>query len=136
MHAQTTVFFITLSPPSLQHLNMAILAILLCLSLGYLVPHQVDAQTGIDPTEGFTSLPLTQSNLAVQRPYDVPVDQRYSFKDGVHTLWVFDTDKPHTPTSATKPRTEIRISVSHLHDSSISTVSRPEIREPGPGLGT
>ncbi|XP_010027728.1 citrate-binding protein [Eucalyptus grandis] len=88
---------------------MIILAILLGLSLAYLMPHQVDAQTQTDPTEGFKSLPLTQSNFAVQRPYDVPVDQRYSFKDGVHKLWVFDTDKPHSTTSETKPRTEIRI---------------------------
>ncbi|KAF8012010.1 hypothetical protein BT93_I0208 [Corymbia citriodora subsp. variegata] len=88
---------------------MRILAILLCLSLGYLVPDQADAQAQIDPTEGFTSLPLTQSNFVVQRPYDVPVDQRYSLEDGVHKLWVLDTDKPHSPTSQTKPRTEIRI---------------------------
>ncbi|XP_030461902.1 citrate-binding protein-like [Syzygium oleosum] len=88
---------------------MRILAILLCLSLGYLVPRQVDAQAQIDPADGFTSLPLNQSNFQVQRPYDVPVDQRYSFEDGVHKLWVFDTDKPHTPTSQTEPRTEIRI---------------------------
>ncbi|KAA8530990.1 hypothetical protein F0562_005720 [Nyssa sinensis] len=63
----------------------------------------------IDPTEGFISLPLNQSNLVIQRPYDVPEDQRYSFVDGVHKLWVFRTDKPHTPTSKTGPRTEIRI---------------------------
>ncbi|MCD7461705.1 hypothetical protein HAX54_046839 [Datura stramonium] len=62
-----------------------------------------------DPTDGFTPIALSQSNFQIQKPYDVPVNQRYSFIDGVHKLWVFNTDKPHTPTSQTKPRTEIRI---------------------------
>ena len=37
---------------------------------------------------------------------------------GVHKLWVFSTDKPHTLTSQTKPRTEIAILVSYakLHN--------------------
>ncbi|PIN17356.1 hypothetical protein CDL12_09978 [Handroanthus impetiginosus] len=55
----------------------------------------------IDPTEGFISQHLNKSNLVIQRPHDVPENQRYSFKSG--------TDKPHTPTSETNPRTEIRI---------------------------
>ncbi|XAR62318.1 hypothetical protein NMG60_11017038 [Bertholletia excelsa] len=63
----------------------------------------------IDPTKGFISLPLNHSNLEIQRPYDVPINQRYSFRQGVHKLWVFKTDKPHTLTSRTNPRTEIRI---------------------------
>ncbi|KAL0448486.1 UNVERIFIED_CONTAM: Citrate-binding protein [Sesamum latifolium] len=58
----------------------------------------------IDPTKGFISQHLNQSNLVIQRPYDVPADERYSFKNGV-----FKTDKPHTPTSKTNPRTEIRV---------------------------
>ncbi|KAI4297041.1 hypothetical protein L6164_036950 [Bauhinia variegata] len=63
----------------------------------------------VDPTQGFTRLPLSNSNFAVQKPYDVPQDQRYSFKNGVHKFWVYSTDKPHTPTSNTAPRTEIRV---------------------------
>ncbi|KAL0349615.1 UNVERIFIED_CONTAM: Citrate-binding protein [Sesamum radiatum] len=63
----------------------------------------------VDPTKGFISQHLNQSNLVIQRPYDVPEDERYSFKNGVHKLWVFKTDKPHTPTSKTNPRTEIRV---------------------------
>ncbi|KAK9271900.1 hypothetical protein L1049_002265 [Liquidambar formosana] len=50
-----------------------------------------------------------KSNFDIQRPYDVPVNQRYSFVNGIRKLWVFSTDKPHTPTSKTAPRTEIRI---------------------------
>ena len=66
----------------------------------------------VEPTVGFSSLPLKKSNFQIQRPYDMPEDQRYSFIDGVHKLWVFKTDKPHSPESHTKPRTEIRILVS------------------------
>ncbi|OWM76404.1 citrate-binding protein-like [Punica granatum] len=63
----------------------------------------------VDPTRGFKLLPLNRSNLVIQRPYDLPEDHRCSFCDGVHRLWVLYTDKPHTPTSRTSPRTEIRI---------------------------
>lgn len=66
----------------------------------------------IDPTKGFIPLPLNESNLVIQWPYDLLQDQRYSFSHGVHKLWVFNTDKPHTPVSKTNPRTEIRIEVS------------------------
>lgn len=65
----------------------------------------------VDLTKGFLSLTLNQSNLVIQRPYDVPENERYSFIDGVHKLWVYSTDKPHTLTSQTNPRTEIRVSV-------------------------
>lgn len=85
---------------------------LLCLSLLQII-HQpkVWGESPIDPTEGFISLPLNRSFYHIQRPYDVPEDQRYQFIDGVHKLWVYSTDKPHTPTSQTKPRTEIAIQV-------------------------
>lgn len=65
-----------------------------------------------DPTYGFTRLPLSNSNFQVQRPYDVPVSQRYSFSNGVHRFLVYSSDKPHMQGSATEPRTEIRITVS------------------------
>ncbi|KAK7247530.1 hypothetical protein RIF29_42414 [Crotalaria pallida] len=56
-------------------------------------------------------VPLDNSNFQVQKPYynNVPVKQRYSFTNGVHKFWVFSNDKPHTPSSKTEPRTEIRI---------------------------
>lgn len=72
----------------------------------------------VDTTEGFVSLPLDQSHYHIQRPYDVPEDQRYSFINGVHKCWVYSTDKPHTRTSQTKPRTEIAIQVSTDHTKS------------------
>ncbi|KAL5999941.1 hypothetical protein ACLOJK_034618 [Asimina triloba] len=62
-----------------------------------------------DPTYGFVSLSLNSSNIHIQKPYDLPESARYSFIDGVHRLWVYATDKPHTPTSNTMPRTEIGI---------------------------
>ncbi|XP_068661178.1 citrate-binding protein-like [Aristolochia californica] len=63
----------------------------------------------VDPSTGFVELPLNESNFDVQRPYDVLQNERYSFANGVHRMWVFSTDKPHALTSNTKPRTEIRI---------------------------
>ncbi|KAL6005346.1 hypothetical protein ACLOJK_005912 [Asimina triloba] len=69
----------------------------------------VMTEAACDPTEGFTQIPLTEWNLEKQKPYDIPLHERYSNKDGVRRLWVYATDKPHSPTSMTKPRTEIRI---------------------------
>ncbi|KAE8100417.1 hypothetical protein FH972_018317 [Carpinus fangiana] len=64
---------------------------------------------GADPTDGFTPVPLTDNNLQLQRPYNVPLQDRYSNKDGVRTLWVYSNDKPFKADSPTRPRTEIRI---------------------------
>eukprot|EP00261_Vitis_vinifera_P005658 XP_002272726.1 PREDICTED: citrate-binding protein [Vitis vinifera] len=79
------------------------------LSLTLLILYSAAAWGPIDPTEGFISLPLNQSNFVIQRPYDVPEDQRYSYVNGVHKLWVYSTDKPHSLISHTNPRTEIRM---------------------------
>lgn len=65
----------------------------------------------IDTTLGFVSKPLNESNFIIQKPYDVPLEQRYSYSHGVHKLWVIKTDKPHSETSNTNPRSEIRIQV-------------------------
>ncbi|KAL5704855.1 hypothetical protein ACHQM5_023225 [Ranunculus cassubicifolius] len=62
-----------------------------------------------DPTDGFTSVPLTEDNIELEKPYDIPLEQRYSYVDGVRTLWVYSDDKPLRIDSPTKPRTEIRI---------------------------
>ncbi|XP_028078855.1 citrate-binding protein-like isoform X2 [Camellia sinensis] len=61
------------------------------------------------PTDGFTNIPLTESNFKLQKPYDIPLEQRYSFQNGVHRLWVYADDKPYDPSSPAQPRTEIRI---------------------------
>ncbi|KAI4348091.1 hypothetical protein L6164_008853 [Bauhinia variegata] len=65
--------------------------------------------SGADPTDGFTLVPLTDANIELQKPYDVPLEQRYSCEAGVHRMWVYADDKPHEPDSRTQPRTEIRI---------------------------
>ncbi|KAL7176168.1 hypothetical protein ACSBR2_029680 [Camellia fascicularis] len=50
-----------------------------------------------DPTDGSTNIPLTESNFKLQKPYDIPLEQRYSFQNGVHRLWVYADDKPYDP---------------------------------------
>ncbi|XP_057440162.1 citrate-binding protein-like [Lotus japonicus] len=71
--------------------------------------HAARSWPGVDLTFGFNEVPLNSSNLVIQKPYDLPESARYSFVYGVHKLWVYSTDKPHSVTSKTNPRTEIRI---------------------------
>ncbi|XVE86609.1 hypothetical protein DITRI_Ditri18aG0047700 [Diplodiscus trichospermus] len=61
------------------------------------------------PTKGFVEVPLNTSNFRNDKPYDLPVSERYIFVDGVHKLWVYSTDTPLSKNSTTKPRSEIRI---------------------------
>ncbi|KAI3806422.1 hypothetical protein L1987_22327 [Smallanthus sonchifolius] len=60
----------------------------------------------IDPTYGFVEV---VPNFEYQKPYDTPLDQRYSYQNGTHRFWVYADDKPHYLGSNTQPRTEIRI---------------------------
>jgi hypothetical protein len=69
---------------------------------------------GADPTDGFIPVPLTEDNYKLQKPYDIPLEDRYSYKDGVRRFWVYNKDKPFKPDTTTRPRTEIRISVFSL----------------------
>lgn len=64
-----------------------------------------------DPTSGFIPVPLTEHNFELQKPYDIPLEERYSFINGTRRLWVYADDKPHNPSSHTQPRTEVRIRV-------------------------
>ncbi|WJX60302.1 hypothetical protein P8452_45527 [Trifolium repens] len=68
------------------------------------------ASAAVDPTQGFTLVSLDNSNLVIQKPYNVPVNQRYNFTNGVHQFWIYPTDKSFKTDSNTQPRTEIRIS--------------------------
>ncbi|MFS7941116.1 hypothetical protein Hanom_Chr05g00472351 [Helianthus anomalus] len=65
-----------------------------------------------DPTQGFTNVPLTSSSFIYQKPYNVPLKERYSFKKGIHRFWVYANDKPFERGSNTQPRTEAQIKVS------------------------
>uniref|UniRef100_A0A8I6YB09 Alginate lyase 2 domain-containing protein n=1 Tax=Hordeum vulgare subsp. vulgare TaxID=112509 RepID=A0A8I6YB09_HORVV len=62
-----------------------------------------------EPTDGFTAVRLSESNFALQRPFDEASGARYSFDGTVRKLWVLSSDKPHARQSHTKPRTEIRM---------------------------
>lgn len=84
----------------------------LCLITLVLVFSDQQKTVAADPTDGFTALPFDKSVYNIHKPYDLPVDQRYSFVNGVHKLWVYSTDKPFRQDSPTKPRTEINIGVS------------------------
>lgn len=66
---------------------------------------------GADPTDGFTNIPLTEANFKIQRPYNLPIEARYSFENGVRRMWVYANDKSHSPNSQIQPRTEVRIMV-------------------------
>ncbi|KAM7514678.1 hypothetical protein LguiA_004261 [Lonicera macranthoides] len=74
-----------------------------------IVLNSISMLCGADPLDGFTNVPLTEANFELQKPYDVPLDKRYSFKHGIRRLWVYADDKPHELGSQTQPRTEIRI---------------------------
>jgi hypothetical protein len=45
----------------------------------------------------------------IQVPYDLQQSDRYNHDDGAHHFWVYDTDKPLSASSSTKPRSEMRI---------------------------
>ncbi|ONK57563.1 uncharacterized protein A4U43_C09F1780 [Asparagus officinalis] len=64
-----------------------------------------------DLTDGFIPVPLNESNYHKLWPYNLPLSDCYSFTDGVRKLWVYSTDKSHSHSSTTKPRTEISISL-------------------------
>lgn len=81
----------------------------LCLATLVLAFSDQQKTVAADPTDGFTALPFDKSVYNIHKPYDLPVDQRYSFVNGVHKLWVYSTDKPFRQGSPTKPRTEINI---------------------------
>jgi len=62
-------------------------------------------------TEGFTAVELPEALFKVQKPYDMPLPERYEFVDGVRRMWVYATDHPITTAHPGGPRTEIKIEV-------------------------
>jgi hypothetical protein len=72
-------------------------------------------------TAGFVQVELAEGNFVVQSPYDVPENQRYSYDNvtGVRTFLVYADDKPFNTVTGTKPRTEVRLTVStqaYIHE--------------------
>ncbi|KAM0921133.1 hypothetical protein ACQ4PT_007031 [Festuca glaucescens] len=60
-------------------------------------------------TAGFTRVLMTETRFVVQRPYNVPLDERYEFAGGVRRMWVYSTDKPFNRTLPGAARTETKI---------------------------
>jgi hypothetical protein len=59
-----------------------------------------------DPLAGFVEY---KDTFQVGRPYDVPLNTRFSMDNGIYTFWVQKNDKPQkTDTTALNPRTEAR----------------------------
>ena len=57
-----------------------------------------------DPTAGYTEY---KDSFHVERPYDVPINTRFSFIGGIYNFWVFPGDKAHSKiANGTNPRTE------------------------------
>jgi hypothetical protein len=85
------------------------LSCLVFLALALSVSTHGASAAACDPTTGFVTVPLNETHLPVQSPYDLPLNQRYEFVNSMRRLWVYCSDKPHSTTSHTKPRTEIRM---------------------------
>ncbi|WVZ54286.1 hypothetical protein U9M48_005108 [Paspalum notatum var. saurae] len=65
-------------------------------------------------TDGFTAVELSEAQFKVQKPYDVPLPERYELTaDGVRRMWVYAADKPITTAHPGGPRTEIKIEAMH-----------------------
>jgi hypothetical protein len=71
------------------------------------VPPPVTMDCPDDPTQGFTE---HQDSFVVQRPYDLPAKDRFSYERGIYTAWVLPDDKSHATWSGTHSRTETRFS--------------------------
>ena len=59
-----------------------------------------------DPTQGWTEY---EDSFYVQRPYNIPINTRFSITGGIYNFWVFPNDFPHAPDAGGRnPRTEAR----------------------------
>jgi hypothetical protein len=66
----------------------------------------VEMQCPEDPTQGWTEY---MDSFHVERPYDLPINTRFSITGGIYNFWVFPGDKPHsTNAQGRNPRTEAR----------------------------
>ena len=91
---------------------------LFCLGLLCAAACGVSAQ----PTNGFSQY---NDTFYVQKPWDLPLDQRYADTGGMYTTWILPGDKPFNQTTTTGPRTEMRWNnwanqkVEHLFDADV-----------------
>jgi hypothetical protein len=71
----------------------------------------VQMQCPGDPTQGFTEY---TDSFHVERPYNVPINSRFSITGGVYNFWVFANDAAHSLTAHGKnPRTEAAFGGTH-----------------------
>ncbi|CAL4989413.1 unnamed protein product [Urochloa decumbens] len=98
------------SSTSRSLLLAAAAAIILALSSE---PCATAAKSGRSPsahlTAGFTHVKLAESQFVVQKPYDVPLRERYEQSGGVRRMWVFASDKPISSSHPGGARTEIKV---------------------------
>jgi len=53
----------------------------------------------------------SELQFVVQKPYDVPLHERYEQSGGARRMWVFSTDKTTSATHSGGVRTEIKVDV-------------------------
>ena len=64
-----------------------------------------------DPTAGWTEY---QDSFHIERPYNVPINTRFSIVGGIYNFWVFPGDRPHsTMAMGRNPRTEATYGGTH-----------------------
>jgi hypothetical protein len=71
------------------------------------VPPIIPMDCSGDPTQGFTEY---KDSFVIQRPYDLAAADRFSYQNGIYTIWVLPNDKPHVMGNTTHGRTEVRYS--------------------------
>ncbi|CAL4896756.1 unnamed protein product [Urochloa decumbens] len=64
---------------------------------------------GRTPTAGFEKVQLGDGDFQVQSPYNVPDSQRFRYRNGVRTFWVYKDDKPFNTATHTNPRSEVKV---------------------------
>ena len=75
------------------------------------MPYASNAGCSRHLTAGFSRVKLSESQFVVQKPYDVPLHERYEQSGGVRRMWVFATDKPGSGNHPGGARTEIKVDV-------------------------
>ena len=109
--------------------SCSLLLLLLLLVAVLSLPYASNAGCSRHLTAGFSRVKLSESQFVVQKPYDVPLHERYEQSGGVRRMWVSATYKPISGTRPGYARTEIRVAVCHL-----STAKRASFFSTIPGL--
>jgi hypothetical protein len=76
------------------------IGVMVVLGAGVLLSANAGAQTN-----GFVQIP---DSYTVQKPWNLPLSDRFSASNGVYTCWVYGTDQPFQEGNTTGPRTEMR----------------------------